>query len=1048
MKTRKKGLWKVYAIVFAALIVVQSLASGVNTVFADTTTLHCLNVWTSNNMTVYKNATETVSHPQITYASGTETPVFCIDLGKAAETGDTLTSKEQADYTRLNDKQKQAIGYVLGSNAQLTPPVGAVDGYAGADYTDTSVQQQMKWFWSTQLMIWYFIDYYDDETVDCGGMNWAGVENTCNAGWGDLTECNRIWYYVINMMRIPTFAVDYDTVSDADTPIYEMTWNNSSNQYEVILHHTDAESRVMAHYEEPTGKLHYMVCNADGTPNDNGEYLKVYTTEAIAQDSALETWGKKEGKQDRYVFFSNERNPQEFCGANGIIDAPPVWFKFKVYTAGESDLTISKKDITTQEELPGCTLSVTSPDGSITYDTWVSTLTPHPITGLETGTYVLHELIPANGYTIANDVTFSYDKASNTAQTVTMYNAKTRVELLKTDEAGNPLAGAKLEVRKADGSFVESWTSGATAHVIEGLPAGNYVLKETQAPSGYTIAADKPFTITLVNQTVTVTMADKKTRVELLKTDEAGNPLAGAKLEVRKADGTFVESWTSGATAHVIEGLSAGNYILRETQAPSGYTIAADKPFTVTSVNQTVAVTMADKKTRVELLKTDASGNPLAGAKLEVRKADGSFVESWTSGATAHVIEGLPAGNYILRETQAPSGYTLAADVPFTVTSVNQTVTVTMEDNMVLGKIRVYKTGEQVIGSTEYSSIYGSFHRLDFEQKPLEGVVFALYREDGTWIGNLTTDRNGYAESAYLEWGNYYLIEVKTKNGLVNKQEKIPVSLTCPDSYHEGIYYADITVKNEVGDTEINVYKQGEILNVEQGTYSFGKKPLPGVIFGVYTAKDILDYQNQVVLTADSCIGYIKTGADGKATLRDALCEGEYYYKEVQTIDGYILDTTRKNFTLSLGNTELNTMDVNKENPDVNKLYKARLQLTKSDSADSNVVLSGVEFQLYNEKDELMGTYVTDESGRIIIDDLPYGSYYFVETKTADGYVIDTSPHRFTADTETMNLDVTNTKQPETPKTGDSDPVGMLIALIAGAFSFGIMCFRLQKRKR
>ena len=962
MKTKRKGLWKVYAIVFAALIVVQSLASGVNTVFADVTTLRCLNVWTSDNMTVYKNASETVSHPQITYASGTEKPVFCIDLGKAAATGDTLTTKAQADYTKLNDKQKQAIGYVLGSNAQLTPPVGAVDGYAGADYTDTAVQQQMKWFWSTQLMIWYFIDYYDDETVDCGGMNWAGVENTCNAGWGDLTECNRIWYYVINMMRIPTFAVDYYGVDDANTPSYEMTWNNSSNQYEVILHHTDAESRVMAHYEEPTGKLHYMVCNADGTPDDNGEYLKVYTTEAIEQDSALETWGYKEGEKNEYEFYANDSNPQEFCEANSRVKADPIWFKFKVYTAGESDLTISKKDITTQEELPGCTLSVTSPDGSITYDTWVSTNIPHPITGLETGTYVLHELIPASGYTIANDVTFSYDKASNTAQTVTMYNAKTRVELLKTDEAGNPLAGAKLEVRRADGTFVESWTSGATAHVIEGLPAGNY--------------------------------------------------------------------------------------ILRETQAPSGYTIAADKPFTVTSVNQTVAVTMADKKTRVELLKTDASGNPLAGAKLEVRRADGSFVESWTSGATAHVIEGLPAGNYILRETQAPVGYTLAADKPFTVTSVNQTVTVTMEANMVLGKIRVYKTGEQVIGSTEYSSIYGSFHRLDFEQKPLEGVVFAIYREDGTWIGNLTTDRNGYAESAYLEWGYYYLIEVKTKNGLVNKQEKIPVSLTCPDSYHEGIYYADVTVKNEVGDTEINVYKQGEILNVEQGTYSFGKKPLPGVIFGVYTAKDILDYQNQVVLTADSCIGYIKTGQDGKATLRDALCEGEYYYKEVQTIDGYILDTTRKNFTLSLGNTELNTMDVNKENPDVNKLYKTRLQLTKSDSADSNVVLSGVEFQLYNEKDELMGTYVTDESGRIIIDDLPYGSYYFVETKTADGYVIDTSPHRFTADTETMNLDVTNEKQPETPKTGDSAPVGMLIALIAGAFSFGIICFRLQKRKR
>ena len=55
MKTRRKGLWKVYAIVFVTLIVMQSLA-GVNTVFADVTTLHCLNVWTSDNMTVYNYA--------------------------------------------------------------------------------------------------------------------------------------------------------------------------------------------------------------------------------------------------------------------------------------------------------------------------------------------------------------------------------------------------------------------------------------------------------------------------------------------------------------------------------------------------------------------------------------------------------------------------------------------------------------------------------------------------------------------------------------------------------------------------------------------------------------------------------------------------------------------------------------------------------------------------------------------------------------------------------------------------------------------------------
>ena len=950
MKTRKKGLWKIFAIIFVALIVIQSLTSGGNTVFADVTTLHCLNVWTSENMVVYKNATDTVSHPQIMYVSGTEKPVFCIDLGKAAATGDTLTSKEQADYTRLNDKQKQAIGYVLGSNAQLSPPIGAANGYAGADYTDTAVQQQMKWFWSTQLMIWYFIDYYDDETVDCGGMNWAGVENTCNAGWGDLTECNRIWYYVINMMRIPSFAVDYYEVDDANTPSYEMTWNNSSNQYEVILHHTDAESRVMAHYEEANGKLHYIVCNADGTPNDDGEYLKVYTTEAIAQDSALETWGYKEGKLNKYVFDVNDSNPQDGCEAGIIIDAPKIWFKFKVYTAGESDLTISKKDITTQEELPGCTLSVTSTDGSITYDTWVSTNIPHPITGLETGTYVLHELIPASGFTVANDVTFTYDKASNTAQAVTMYNSKTRVELLKMDASGNPLAGAKLEVRRADGSFVESWTSGATSHVIEGLPAGNYILRETQAPVGYTLAADKPFTVTSVNQTVAVTMADRKTRVELLKMDASGNPLAGAKLEVRRADGSFVESWTSGATAHVIEGLPEGNYVLKETQAPVGYTLAADKPFTVTSVNQTVIVTMADKKTRVELLKTDEAGNLLAGAKLEVRKADGSFVESWTSGATAHVIEGLPAGNYVLKETQAPVGYTLAADKPFTVTSVNQTVIVTMADKKT--HIELLKTDEA--GNS------------------LAGAKLEVRKADGSFVESWTSGTTAHVIEG-LPAGNYVL-----------KETQAPVGYTLAADVSFTVTQANQSVIVSMVDTEtiVEFIKLDEEGNVLSGA-----------------SLELYDSQNNLVDSWVSTSEY--------HTIKN-LPQGVYRLHEAKAPEGW---TLAEDITFSITeNPETVTIKMSDRRIYGNfKLTKTSLQIPDKRLGGATFSL----YQTFGggTEDKYLGDYVTDKNGEIYIEHLVYGDYYLKEIEANEHYYLNTEKCEFEilVDGETVNANYVNT---------------------------------------
>lgn len=69
--------------------------------------------------------------------------------------------------------------------------------------------------------------------------------------------------------------------------------------------------------------------------------------------------------------------------------------------------------------------------------------------------------------------------------------------------------------------------------------------------------------------------------------------------------------------------------------------------------------------------------------------------------------------------------------------------------------------------------------------------------------------------------------------------------------------------------------------------------------------------------------------------------------------------------------------------------------------------LAGVEFEVYAaedivspdgldtvyyEKDELVDTIVTDESGIASIDELPLGKYYLVETKTLDGFVLDSTP--------------------------------------------------------
>ena len=444
----------------------------------------------------------------------------------------------------------------------------------------------------------------------------------------------------------------------------------------------------------------------------------------------------------------------------------------------------------------------------------------------------------------------------------------------------------------------------------------------------------------------------------------------------------------------------------------------------------------------LKIAKIGVDGHPIINT-------DGTYVMEearWISDKDLQLIEYIPLGRYFLVELTAPEGYALAEPVAFTISDQTEDLKVTMVDKE-LGRIRIYKTGDQVTAANEYTSVYGPFKRLIFEQKPLQNVVFGIYTESGELIEKVTTGTSGYAESGKMQYGTYYVQEMETPAGLVKSDQKYYVTLNdeTPVSIN-----AEVHVTNDVGNTEINVYKQGEILNVENGTYSFGKKALPGVVFGVYANAEIKDYEGNVVIAKDECVGFIKTGMDGKATLKEALVGGEYYYKEVQTIDGYVLDSTKRPFTLQLGNDEVNVMEVNKENPAVNRLYRAKIQLVKCDAADHEIKLDGVEFELYRidaNGDQLMGTYVTDKNGLILIDGLPYGSYYFKEVRAKDNYVLDASHIKIivNGDTNVIRTEFTNERKPDVPKTGDAIPI---VPVAATAIIFGILFLVISRTKR
>ena len=181
-------------------------------------------------------------------------------------------------------------------------------------------------------------------------------------------------------------------------------------------------------------------------------------------------------------------------------------------------------------------------------------------------------------------------------------------------------------------------------------------------------------------------------RIQIIKTDAKGNRLAGAEFSFKKLAtaanpekpiGTFT---TATDKAIKFEELTAGEYELVETKAPEGYesnnvtyrikVIELENGFKVELIGDYAGLATLEQNElkiinkkidkiveRLNIVKTDADGNRLAGAKFTLKKLGATTdaaveVGKYTSVTDEAIrIENLTAGEYELVETKAPEGY-------------------------------------------------------------------------------------------------------------------------------------------------------------------------------------------------------------------------------------------------------------------------------------------------------------------------------------------------------------------------------------------------------
>ena len=224
---------------------------------------------------------------------------------------------------------------------------------------------------------------------------------------------------------------------------------------------------------------------------------------------------------------------------------------------------ISKRGITNDEELAGAILQVLDGDGNVVEE-WTSTTEPHYIeTVLTAGaSYTLHEIIPADGYVIANDVEFTVNEDGSVNEVV-MYDDTTNVHVSKRDITTNKeLPGAKLQILDGD-TVVEEWVSTDEEHIVEGkLIAGKeYILREINAPEGYEVANDITFKVSEDGSVIQVIMYDEHTPEEDTpheNTPHSDTPKGGTPTNSNPHTGTPAQNtaFASLATAGMLMVLS------------------------------------------------------------------------------------------------------------------------------------------------------------------------------------------------------------------------------------------------------------------------------------------------------------------------------------------------------------------------------------------------------------------------------------------------------------------------------------------------------------
>uniref|UniRef100_UPI0022E7470E MSCRAMM family protein n=1 Tax=Lactococcus lactis TaxID=1358 RepID=UPI0022E7470E len=528
-------------------------------------------------------------------------------------------------------------------------------------------------------------------------------------------------------------------------------------------------------------------------------------------------------------------------------------------------------------------------------------------------------------------------------------NYQGSAQLIKHNSNGQALSGAIFKVIDKDGNTIQTNLSSDKDGKVTatGLAPGNYSFVEIQAPTGYilnTTPVDFSINKEAEGQPQVVIASDNfinyQGSAELIKHDSQGQALEGAIFKVVDSDGkTVQEGLSSDKSGKVtVTGLAPGNYSFIETQAPIGYilnTTPVDFSINKEIEGQPKSIVASDDfinyQGSAELIKHDSQGQALEGAIFKVVDNDGKTVqEGLTSDKSGKVsVTDLTPGNYSFVETQAPTGYVLnTTPVDFSINKESE------------GQPQL------VVASDNFINYQGSAELIkhDINGQALSGAIFKVIDADGKTIKEgLASDETGKVLVDGLAPGDYSFVETEAPKGYI--LNTLPVNFTI-----SGEEEGEVKVVM-ASDNFINYQGSAELIK-----HDINGQALEGAVFKVIDADGKTVKEN------------LTSNKDGKVSI-DGLSPGDYSFVETQAPTGYILNTSKVDFTISAKEEGQPHVVVASDNF-IN--YQGSAELIKHDSKGNS--LSGAVFKVIDADGQTVKeNLVSDKEGKVLIENLVPG---------------------------------------------------------------------------